>query len=249
MYISDSILNEAEYIKSPNQSGTIQDHDVKFIVIHYTSGPSLQSAISWFQRSVAKASAHLIIDHLPLLHQGNTPEESVISAKVVQMVPFNHKAWHAGRSEWTGRDGVHYVGLNSNSIGIELVNPGQLTKTASGNWLTWYGDILEPKATTITLHSDDNVEVSTMGMEAISPYMIPVSCHDILESEVATHTGWATYPQYQIDCLFDVIHVLMDTYPILDILGHSQIAPLRKVDPGPAFPIDTIRNMFTEGRA
>ncbi len=232
----NNFLNTAEFIESPNfsPSKTLEPENIKFIIIHYTSGPSLDSAVNWFQRPVAKASAHLIIDDSPLLYAGDTPAKSVISAKVVQMVPFDRKAWHAGRSEWDGAEGRHYVGLNSNSIGIELVNPGQLTKTSLGDWITWYGDVfkdIDPPPSTDLLYP-----------------VTPLSIHEVIESEVASHTGWASYPRHQIECLQDVINALMDAFPIVDILGHSDIAPMRKIDPGPAFPMHQIRSMFIEGR-
>ena len=43
---------------------------------------------------------------------------------------------------------------------------------------------------------------------------------------------------------------LIDTYPIGMILGHEEISPKRKVDPGPAFPLDKLRDrMFLADRS
>jgi N-acetylmuramoyl-L-alanine amidase len=52
----------------------------------------------------AKVSAHYLIDE---------------DGSVVQLVPEERRAWHAGVSEWQGQ-----ARLNDCSIGLELVNPG-----------------------------------------------------------------------------------------------------------------------------
>jgi N-acetylmuramoyl-L-alanine amidase len=70
------------------------------IVIHYTAGSSAESAVNWLANPTSKVSAHIVIDR---------------SGKIYQIIPFNKVAWHAGKSEYGGRNG-----FNSFSIGIEL---------------------------------------------------------------------------------------------------------------------------------
>ena len=41
--------------------------------------------------------------------------------------------------------------------------------------------------------------------------------------------------------LFDICHLLREHYNIRNILGHEEIAPARKSDPGPAFPLERLR--------
>ena len=38
------------------------------------------------------------------------------------------------------------------------------------------------------------------------------------------------------------MRVLHAAYEFDDILGHEEISPKRKVDPGPAFPLDSMRS-------
>ena len=104
-------------------------------------------------------------------------------------------------------------GLNNHSIGIELSNGGVLTKLANGKFTTWFGKEIP----------DGEV------MEAAHERGGPVR-------------GWHTYPQKQLDRLIEVAHALHAKYNFLDILGHDDISWPRKSDPGPAFPMNSVRS-------
>lgn len=50
---------------------------------------------------------------------------------------------------------------------------------------------------------------------------------------------FTSYPELQIEAVIDLLHSLLTIYPDISpthILGHSDIAPNRKKDPGPLFP-------------
>ncbi len=53
-----------------------------------------------------------------------------------------------------------------------------------------------------------------------------------------TQTRWAPYPPDQIRKLIDLLHDIQSRHHVnpRNIVAHSDIAPLRKSDPGPAFP-------------
>lgn len=101
-----------KFVESVNSSAGVYPI---YLIIHYTAGTSLSGAVSWFQSPEAKASAHLIIDR---------------DGAVVQMVAFNRRAWHAGKSRWGNLEG-----MNGYSIGVELVNAGVLEKITQGSGL------------------------------------------------------------------------------------------------------------------
>lgn len=103
-------------------------------------------------------------------------------------------------------------GLNSYSIGIELDNAGPLQRNAAGQWVAWFGDA----------YTDDQV------IEAIHKHQ-------------TTPKGWQIYPAVQLEVAIEVGITLTDYYNFIDVLGHEDIAPGRKSDPGPAFPMETYR--------
>jgi len=117
------------YKETPNKSGVIRP---RYLIMHYTAGPSAESAINWLTNRRAKASAHVVISR-----DGN----------ITQLAPFNIKTWHAGRSRWK-----ELRNLNSHSIGIELENAGGLKRTVNGNWKPWFDRIYEPDEVIEAVH-------------------------------------------------------------------------------------------------
>ena len=85
----------------------------KYIVMHITTGTSMQSTINYFKDPVNRVSSHLLIGR---------------DGQVLQFVPFDKKAYHAGDSWWEGD-----ANINDFSIGIELDNAGFL-KNEGGEW-------------------------------------------------------------------------------------------------------------------
>lgn len=102
-------------------------------------------------------------------------------------------------------------GLNRYSIGIELDNAGPLEKTFRG-WVAWFGDV----------YPDDQI------IEAV-------------HKNERTRRGWHLYTYEQLFTALDIASLLIEHYRLKDILGHDDIAPRRKIDPGPAFPLTAFR--------
>jgi N-acetylmuramoyl-L-alanine amidase len=180
------------YIKSPNQAAGISP---LYLVIHFTAGPTLDGAVSWFKNPEAQASAHLVIDR---------------DGSIVLMVAFNRRAWHAGKSKWGNLDG-----MNQYSIGIELVNAGKLRKNSSGQWVAWSNKVIPAEDVTVAKHKDESSDA-----------------------------GWHEYTEAQIEAVSMVGSLLNKTYNFTDVLGHDDVSPGRKVDPGPLFPMNSFRSII-----
>lgn len=111
------------------------------------------------ERAGLKVSAHLLIRR---------------DGEVVQFVPFNHRAWHAGRSSWQGR-------------------------------------------------------------EACNDYSIGIECEG---------TDEVPYEDSQYARLRELLPMLLESYSAITpdrIVGHSDVAPGRKTDPGASFDWKRVR--------
>lgn len=113
------------------------------------------------------------------------------------------------------------VGLNRHSIGIELANFGWLRQ--SGNqWVTFSG---KPVANPfVGRHRNGNPDGSTR----------PI--------------GWEPFPEEQFEAARGLVEALMAEYGISEIVGHDDIAPVRKSDPGPAFDMVRFRTCLLDPR-
>ena len=130
---------------------------VKYLIFHYTGMKSENAAIKRLTNESTKVSCHYFIKN---------------NGEIIKIVPDLYIAWHAGISSWKKDKSI-----NSNSIGIEIYNPGH-------------------------------------------------------------NHGYKKFNQKQVASIILLSKKLKKKYKIKkeNILGHSDIAPLRKKDPGEKFP-------------
>ena len=79
----------------------------KYLIMHVTTGTTMQGVINHFKNPASGVSAHLLIGR---------------DGRVIQFVPFDKVAYHSGLSYWEGD-----ANLNKLSIGIELDNAADLS--------------------------------------------------------------------------------------------------------------------------
>lgn len=145
-------------IASPNHGA--RTLPISMVVIHYTEMKPVETALARMCDPEAGVSAHYCITE---------------EGEVIQLVPEDRRAWHAGASYWRGIPDV-----NSASIGIELDHPG---------------------------HAPEN-------------------------------GGYRGFAEAQIGALIPLLARIVKQYdiPRANVVGHSDVAPMRKVDPGELFP-------------
>jgi N-acetylmuramoyl-L-alanine amidase len=89
---------------SPNHGERNDNKRADSIVLHYTGMVDGASALHQLCNPVAQVSSHYLVFE---------------DGRILQLVPEERRAWHAGAGCWQGE-----TDMNSASIGIEIVNPG-----------------------------------------------------------------------------------------------------------------------------
>jgi len=99
---------------------------------------------------------------------------------------------------------------NRFSIGIEIDNWGPLDRGADGEYRAWPGTVVNESLVVEADHKN--------GGDSFY---------------------WERYPEAQLTALEELTELLLEEYgdTLRDIAGHDDIAPKRKQDPGPAFPM------------
>jgi N-acetylmuramoyl-L-alanine amidase len=105
------------------------------------------------------------------------------------------------------------VGMNKFSIGIELVNGGRLQRSGA-SWIC----VVDKRAV-----PDNEVIIARHKNEH-------------------TENGWHAYTDVQLQVAAEIAALLVKQYVLKDVLGHDDISPFRKSDPGPAFPMASFRS-------
>jgi len=210
MKIINHILqdDDIKYIESPNFKKEFKPGNLQYLVMHFTGGTTLEGAVNTFLDDNSKVSAHIIIDR---------------DGTIVQMVPFNYIAWHAGKSEWEGKK---Y--LNNYSIGIEFVNAGKLKDVGNNIYKDEWWHKFEWKD--IYIFTDSRKFKDENGMRN----------YDV--------TFWQKFTNIQIERGVEITKLLLNEYKIIDIIGHSDISPGRKIDPGYAFPMEIFKGWLLNGK-
>ena len=104
------------------------------------------------------------------------------------------------------------VGLNQYAIGIEMDNAGQLHREGD-KFVAWFGKAYPAEEVLLAEHKHGG---------GVQP--------------------WHTFTEAQIERALEISELLVSHYGLEDVLGHEDIARGRKADPGPAFPLESVRS-------
>ena len=117
MIRSDGLLDGARLCRSPNCDQRPAGCAVDLLVIHNISLPPKQFGGPWIDRFFCNQLDPLADPYFSEICQLRVSSHLLIrrDGELVQYVPFDLRAWHAGESEYRGRPAC-----NDFSIGIEL---------------------------------------------------------------------------------------------------------------------------------
>ena len=180
MKIHNHIITSAKWLPTPNYNER-PTADINMLVVHNISLPPEQFGGSYIEDFFCNQLDCSVHPYFETIKDLQVSAHLLIrrDGSVVQFVPFDKRAWHAGRSEFKGQ-----VECNDFSIGIEL--------------------------------------------------------------EGSAHIN---YDKRQYEVLAQVTELLLQAYPAMNperIVGHSDIAPGRKTDPGASFDWPKYKNLINK---
>ena len=176
------LLDAARQVDSPNFDARPNDVEADLIIIHGISLPPGKYGGPWIDQLFTNLLDANADPYFQEICQLEVSSHALIrrTGEIVQYVPFHMRAWHAGMSNYNGRERC-----NDFSIGIELEG-----------------------------------------------------CDD------------QAYDDSQYPPLATLINTLIEAYPSLSskqIVGHCDVAPGRKIDPGPYFDWQKLRDLLANG--
>lgn len=169
----------------------------ELVILHDTAGPLTKgNSAAYLRDNDAKVSVHFVIER---------------DGSIVQQVPTNRRANHAGKSSYHGRRDC-----NGFAIGIEIVNPGRMepVRNFTDQARAWWGEVFS---------SDDHqIEAIRTPQHGYGLWM------EYSPAQIAAALQ-----------LLEVL--FRDIKTLKDIRTHWYVSPGRKVDTNPLFPLEAVR--------
>lgn len=183
---SEFDLDKITFVQAVNHSK--RKDIIRGIILHHIMMGEFQKNVDFLASKESNVSAHYVLG---------------VEGSLTQLVALDRKAWHSGISKYV-LGGQMRNDLNHCTIGIEIVNPGRMTKKGdkytylcNGAYIEWKGEDT-PVKNQIT-YPDGSI---------ISGYGI-------------------SYPVKQIDMLVALCKAIVKKYPNItrnDIAGHFQVS-------------------------
>lgn len=194
MKIRNHKLDGVEFQQARWIGGTITP---EIVILHDTAGPLTKgNSAAYLRDNDAKVSVHFVIER---------------DGTIVQQVPTNRRASHAGKSSYHGRPDC-----NGFAIGIEIVNPGKMESVRGSAFQAraWWGQVF----------STEDFPIEGRSTPEHGPGLWMAYSQEQISAVIQL-----------LETLF------RDITSLRDIRTHWYVSPGRKTDTNPLFPLEAVR--------
>lgn len=220
-------LDDVEFVESPNHSsrGGVKP---RMIVLHYTADTGTR-AVNFFKKEYTvnakgrkrrvNASAHYVVQR---------------DGKIYQMVDVERSAWHAGFAGWPLR--LHAIKPNRSSVGIEIVNAGELNGR-KGNYFTWFDETIPDDE--VMIYDDQPYQIYAEPQIIAVAQLVTRLCNELGIPRRFMFEGQEPVEGYDCVPYYLPYGLRLGTERFKDnsgICGHCHISK-GKADPGPAIEL------------
>ena len=190
------------------------------LVLHYTASPYSAKHGGSNRKRIRRwmeGKGRKSSTHFTVLRDG----------KIYQAASLSERTWHSGGSQFTAPDGTILRGINFRSVGLDFDNVGMLYKVNEG-FVDSYGRARLKK----------------------NPGSKPVYYAGPEPFQAENGSYWEPYSLESIEAMEGLLSSIASKYPIFKeepwrLVGHEDIRST-KSDPGPACPVDLLRERLSE---
>jgi N-acetyl-anhydromuramyl-L-alanine amidase AmpD len=202
--------------------------------------PPEHATAGWHVRE----DGRLVRDGSPVIYRGTPNVGGAIRGPKYLVMHFTAGSYGGSVSWLTNREAkasAHFV----------IGEAGEVTQLAPTDVVTWHAGRSAWKGDTNLNSTSVGIELANLGHLSGTPGQFRFGKSTMVPDSrvmIARHrnggpiTPWHTYPEHQIATAVLIARAIIARHPtIKEILGHDDIAPLRKNDPGPAFDMGKFR--------
>lgn len=171
---------------------------------------------------------HLLSD--PKVEIGNSPN---VGGTITPTIIVLHYTASGGED---GQGDADYLSRAAARASAHIVagRNGSLDQIVPFNKKAWHAGVSAYKGVKNVNDFSIGIEIDNWGWLKNGKSHAGVAVKNIFKGTRNGLSEWEVYPEVQLDAVEQVIAAICSTYKITDIVGHEDIAPGRKQDPGPA---------------
>lgn len=200
------------------------------------------------RRSSSTSSSYSVRDHLligPRVTYQETPNKSGPITPIYLVFHYTAGSSAKGSVNWLTNP------ASNASAHLVVGRNGTITQLAPFNVKTWHAGVSHwdglkyLNRCSIGIEMDNAGPLKQVGTKFQSAFGREYPASQVLFAKHKWEEEprwWHAYTETQLQIALNLSRLLTTTYGLKEILGHEDIAPDRKRDPGPAFPLDHLKS-------